>query len=393
MSSFTIDEIQDALERPKGRRAIEPTLRAGDLRIINFGDFIKINNSYLHHGFGGFAVVYRVRDETNGKEVALRCWRRSELPSGTKLRSTILSSYLTTNPSPYLVQQRFFPNALQIQDSYQPVILMDWVDGRPFRDIVSEACEKLAIQQFIKDSNSNHNPVLDIAFAFEHMVDALQAAGIAHGDLQHDNIIVRNDGSLCLVDYDSIFVPGMTENDPCPVNGVEGYGHPDYVSGKVGRLSNIYMDTFSATVIAASLHILAATPKRFDTNTKHNLLFSSLDIEDIASSSFVNSLRTEFSDEPIASLLSAMSTMRNDRHQAQVLFASIRSQFRSRVAPPSRYIIPTLPAQLVTSTWERFAPAEFASSTAIPATNQQELQLRLSEIAQKTLFRKRKGFA
>ena len=31
----------------------------------------------------------------------------------------------------------------------------------------------------------------------------------AHGDLKPDNILVRDDGSLVLVDYDGMYVPAM----------------------------------------------------------------------------------------------------------------------------------------------------------------------------------------
>lgn len=363
MATFTIDEIQDALDRPAGKRAIEPTLRETDLRIVNYGEFICSSRSYLHHGVGGFAVVYRVKDTATGREAAFRCWKRSELPAGAKVRSEALDRYLKATPSPYLVPQRFFPGAIYVQKSYHPAVLMDWVNGRPLREVVEEACAKLSATS---QKPLTINPVLVLAEAFENMVLALQAKGVAHGDLQHDNILVRDNGSFCLVDYDSVFVPGMTENEICPVNGVEGYGHPDYLAGNIPRPSNAYMDTFAAVVIALSLHVLAAMPERFGKNTTQNLLLSSDDIADPNSSSFVQSLCAEFTSEPIASLLSSFVAMRYDSSKAQSYFSSLRDRRLKRASRLSRIIVPQLPSSSIDTEWKSFASTQFVASDHAP---------------------------
>jgi len=47
-----------------------------------------------------------------------------------------------------------------------------------------------------------------LAERFRTMVSRLKEAGIAHGDLQHGNILVIDD-DYKLVDYDGIYVPSL----------------------------------------------------------------------------------------------------------------------------------------------------------------------------------------
>ena len=56
------------------------------------------------------------------------------------------------------------------------------------------------------------------------LLDDLQSVKVAHGDLQHGNVLVMADGSLRLIDYDGMWVPklkGQKSNE---------IGHPDYQS-------------------------------------------------------------------------------------------------------------------------------------------------------------------
>ena len=82
------------------------------------------------------------------------------------------------------------------------------------------------------------------------MAKELHAAGVSHGDLQHGNIMVNADGSLILVDYDSMYVPSL-EGYADEIKGLVGYQHParwenckcspkaDYFSEKVGLQRSI----------------------------------------------------------------------------------------------------------------------------------------------------------
>ena len=78
--------------------------------------------------------------------------------------------------------------------------------------------------------------------------------GLAHGDLQHGNILVEN-GELRLIDYDAMFIPGMSGRSH--EVGHRNFQHPKRSESDFdGRL-----DHFSAWVIALSLRALVIEPK------------------------------------------------------------------------------------------------------------------------------------
>jgi hypothetical protein len=71
----------------------------------------------------------------------------------------------------------------------------------------------------------------------------LRDAEIAHGDLQHGNIIVEH-GHLRLVDHDGLFVPEMAGWTSSEV-GHQHYQHP----ARDAAFFNKHLDNFSAIVI------------------------------------------------------------------------------------------------------------------------------------------------
>ncbi len=80
------------------------------------------------------------------------------------------------------------------------------------------------------------------------MCSDLRTAGIAHGDLQHGNILVLPDGQLRLVDYDGMFVPAMKGWRSNEL-GHRNYQHPARTAEHFGP----ELDNFAAWVIYSSL--------------------------------------------------------------------------------------------------------------------------------------------
>ena len=79
----------------------------------------------------------------------------------------------------------------------------------------------------------------------------LRAANIAHGDLQHGNVVVVGD-QLRLLDYDGMFVPALAnkQSNEC--------GHRNYQLPKRSRWDyGPHLDHFSAWVIYVSLVAVA----------------------------------------------------------------------------------------------------------------------------------------
>lgn len=72
---------------------------------------------------------------------------------------------------------------------------MEWVEGNSF-------------SQYIEQNLHSSENLLSLADEFKRMVLGLKGAGVAHGDLQHGNIIMCGN-ELRLVDYDGMFVPAL----------------------------------------------------------------------------------------------------------------------------------------------------------------------------------------
>jgi hypothetical protein len=86
------------------------------------------------------------------------------------------------------------------------------------------------------------------------MMNELRAAGIAHGDLQHGNIIMCGN-EIRLVDYDGMYVPAMKNFSACEI-GHPNYQHPARTALHFGP----YLDNFSAWIIYASIKALEIEP-------------------------------------------------------------------------------------------------------------------------------------
>ena len=109
---------------------------------------------------------------------------------------------------------------------------------------------------------------------------------IAHGDLQHGNVMVLKDGRPVLVDYDCMGVPGLFNQEPAE-RGLPAYQHPLRLNprrfdpqGQSPPLSP-HLDAFSAMVILIALRSLAADLnlwKLYVTTTgNENLMFTDKD--------------------------------------------------------------------------------------------------------------------
>src|SRR5437773_1211493 len=118
------------------------------------------------------------------------------------------------------------------------------------------------------------------------LVRHLEAAQVAHGDLQHGNILVRG-GSIQLVDYDGMWVPALRGRKATEL-GHRAYQHPERSEQDYGQ----EIDRFSALVIYLSLAALerdATLWERF--HTGDNLIFVREDFHQLGRSAIWQQLR------------------------------------------------------------------------------------------------------
>ena len=182
---------------------------------------------------GSFASVYRLH--CKDKDFALRLFLRNI--SDQEERYALISDFVQHDELPYTVTFDFLKSGIKVMGEWLPALKMEWVDGPSFDD-------------YIVANVANSDKLKRLNEKFVTMMDELRKAGIAHGDLQHGNIIVWQD-ELRLVDYDGMFVPAMHGSEANEL-GHRNYQHPARAAKHFGP----YLDNFSAWVIYASVKAL-----------------------------------------------------------------------------------------------------------------------------------------
>ena len=148
---------------------------------------------------GNFAVVFKMEDVETGKLYALKCFTKEQEGRGEAYQQIIEGLHYVD--SHYLIPIRYLNNELfvdtdQTPEMEFPVLLMDWVEGKALDTY---------LLQIINDPFS----LKELACHFFLLAQWLISQPFAHGDLKPDNILVHEDGSLILVDYDGMYMPAM----------------------------------------------------------------------------------------------------------------------------------------------------------------------------------------
>ena len=212
---------------------------------------------------GGFCIVFPY--EVPGlrkRKYAVRFWHTEV--DGLKYRLETVARALKASELPYFVPFDYEPEALLTAKGVQPAVIMDWVDAKPLKRYIAE---NLARQRKLEA----------LAASFLKMATDLHRHRFSHGDLQHGNILVRPDGSLVLVDYDSMFVPGL-EGQADEIKGLGGYQHP---SRWQARDLSPKRDYFSELVIYTSILALARHPglwQKYRLEDSETMLFTEADL-------------------------------------------------------------------------------------------------------------------
>ncbi|MDC1188614.1 AarF/UbiB family protein [Flavobacteriales bacterium] len=234
------------------------------------GSIIQKGSRIIQYA-GGYTSVFPFTSKSNGK-VAVRLWIADI--GDAKKRSQEISNYLKNLNSDYFAGFKYIDDAILINGSLYPIVIMDWVNG-------------CTLKEYINNNISNSSKILALAESFKNMVAYFHKENIAHGDLQHGNILVKADGSLVAIDYDSMYIEtldGMIDT----IKGLEGYQHPKRKSNKYVHSK---LDYFSELVIYLSLLVYANQPSLWDKYYKTNdLLFSKDDLSEPHNSQLINNL-------------------------------------------------------------------------------------------------------
>ena len=193
---------------------------------------------------GAFAVVYK-GIAADGSPFAVRVFT-TESPERRE-RYDFISEYLKTRRLNCLVDFDYRDESIRSagDGKWYPLIIMDWVDG-----------QTLFKWAGMKSLAGDGQALATAAAGWVQLTKELSDANLAHGDLQHANVMVTQAGQLKLVDYDCMCVPALVGRRNLEV-GVEPYQHP--TRNETTHLS-LDLDSFSALVIYVAMRALAVDP-------------------------------------------------------------------------------------------------------------------------------------
>jgi hypothetical protein len=220
-------DYQVALQNPRTRFK-DPRLQGAQV--------LTDSNGIPQVWSGGFVVTFQVT-LANGQKRALRCYTQSV----ADLAERYDHIRLVVQAAPTLFADIAFQNqGILVDGAWYPVQEMDWIEGQPLNNWISAHGRAADLRPLVAE--------------FDALVATLERLGVAHGDLQHGNILVDAQGHLRLIDYDGMFVPGIAQL------GANNQGHRNYQHPARRHEFDANLDRFSTIVIGLALRALVADP-------------------------------------------------------------------------------------------------------------------------------------
>lgn len=221
---------------------------------------------------GNFAVVFKMKDIETDKTYAVKCFTREQ--EGRENRYREIMKVLEQVKSPYFVSAQYYDKELFVDTSQDeetefPILLMDWVEGT-------------ALDKYILQYKGNSFALHELCYNFRFMAKWLLSQNLAHGDIKPDNILVRDDGNIVLIDYDGLFIQNK-QGDIRWELGSPNFTHPYRKS-----TYDAHMDDFALAVTALSLKLMSVSFGIIDEYGVNDcLLFRKIDYQDLSSSKLI----------------------------------------------------------------------------------------------------------
>ncbi len=255
---------------------------------------------------GNFAVVFKMKDEQTGKLHAVKCFLKEQEGRAEAYRliaeelEYVSSTFIT--PIKYLDKELFVDTKASDETEF-PVLLMDWVEGQ-------------TLDKYIREHIDDEYELQLLAYQFSRLAMWLMPQPFAHGDLKPDNILVRGDGSLVLVDYDGMYVPAM-KGQKARELGSPDFRHPSRTEEDFDE----HIDDFSLASILLSLKAISLEPELLEQyGTGDRLLFSEKDYCNLAESKVMNAIKALMQDTELSTLLSMFILASSQKNLSLVSF-------------------------------------------------------------------------
>ncbi len=312
---------------------------------------------------GRHTVVYELRTPS-GRILAVRVHQRPDAERDrvlaqryTALQQDHLLDTLRAPHGPLPADIQWLPDGLRVRGADgrltgRPLIAMERVPGRTLREMVARLCQ---------EGDAPHLAM--IADRWLETALAMETAGFVHGDLSPDNIMVRPDGTIAVVDLDTASWPGF-RLDHDIAGGNSALRHPQGIPR-----DPVYRDRFPALMLWAALRILATRPDLLPTQPAEGLLFSNADVRRPSTSPVFTGL--DAADASLHLLLEVVHRAIRFSPEDLPALSEIASRLDSlgfpRLAPqhpdrPDPYVRPTRRESVI-------SPAQAAPPEAVPAVS------------------------
>ena len=207
---------------------------------------------------GGFSVVFKMKDKREGKFYAVKCFTKEQ--NGRAEGYKLIADELEFVSSNYLIQVKYLEKELfvdteQTDEDLFPVLVMDWVEGK-------------TLDKYLHDNSEDKFLLELLAYQFCKMASWLLSQPFAHGDLKPDNILIKNNGSIVLVDYDGMYVPAM-KGDNAREQGSPGFRHLMRLNG----IFDEHIDDFPIALIAMALKAYSIKPELLNEYCNNDTIF------------------------------------------------------------------------------------------------------------------------
>ena len=222
---------------------------------------------------GNFAEVFKMVDERNGKLYAVKCFTKEQEGRADAYRE--IAKELKDVSSPYLVsiqylEKELFVDTDQSAETEFPVLLMYWVEGK-------------TLDKYLRENLDDKYALEMLAYRFSLLAQWLIPQPFAHGDLKPDNILVRENGTLVLVDYDGMYVPAMSGQKARELGSLD-FRHPRRTENDFDE----HIDDFPITLILLSLKAISFNPDYLNEyGAGDRLLISSHELPDLKECRFL----------------------------------------------------------------------------------------------------------
>ena len=254
---------------------------------------------------GAFAVVFKMKDEQTGKCYALKCFTEEQEGRAEAYRQ--IAEEFEFVDSPYITSVKYLEKEIFVDSNCEneefPVLLMDWIEGE-------------TMETYIAANYTDTHAMSMLCYRFCKMAAWLRSQSFAHGDIKPDNIMVRPDGTLTLVDYDGMFVPAM-KGQKSPTIGTKDFSHPLRTIDDFDET----IDDFALASIALSLKAISLNPSLLQTyGASDRLLFSAADYLDLSKSNTFTALQGLLADEEAITLMSMFLLARAKKNLSMCSF-------------------------------------------------------------------------